>query len=791
MMRRILTGIARHREAGLLELASRGARLLKRSVAAAAYLRDCNVVGSGARVNGRPHVENRGRIDIGPGLELHSEFAPSELIAEAGGALEIGSEVWINFGALIHARRLVQIGDRTMIGQYAIIADTEMAGAEEESTEAPKPVRIGSDVWVAGRVTVLPGVSIGDGSVITAGSVVSSDIPAGVVAGGIPARVLRRISEAPREDEPPLQAPPAPAATLEPAPMERVAPVVAAAPAAEHARLRCLLVSDFTISELAHQLEGNAEGPSFSVEVAPFGQVVQSLLGAASSDLAVVWTLPEATLPTFRKALEFQDATLSDLLAEVDQFCSAVAAAAPRFKSVFVPTWTAPGWLRGLGAIDPRELGPTRALAAINQRLTQQLASAPNVHVLQAQRWFEGSARGYSPRGWYLGKVPFHTDVFAEAAKDIAAALRALAGQTRKLLVFDLDDTLWGGIVGDAGWEHLKLGGHDPEGEALVDLQRAAKALRRRGVLLAIVSKNEESVALEAIRMHPEMVLREDDFAAWRINWTDTARNLAEIAAELNLGLQSVVFIDDNPVERARVREALPEVLVPEWPTEKLLYPSALLGLRCFDAPALTSEDASRTELYKAEQRREKLLDQIGSIDEWLKSLGIRVRAEPLSPANLARAAQLLNKTNQMNLSTRRLTESELLEWSRGPGRTFWAVTVLDRFGDAGLTGLLSLEVADGRARIVDFVLSCRVMGRKVEEAMLHLAVAESARLGLGSLEARHLPTAKNKPCLSFFTGSGFQSEDGGRFVWNLRDPYPLPAAISLEQGGRMVDGVA
>ena len=172
-----------------------------------------------------------------------------------------------------------------------------------------------------------------------------------------------------------------------------------------------------------------------------------------------------------------------------------------------------------------------------------------------------------------------------EAAADIRAAFVGLRGAAKKLLVLDLDDTLWGGIVGDAGWENLRLGGHDPQGESFADFQRAIKNLKRRGVVLALVSKNEESVALEAIRNHPEMVLKEDDFVGWRINWTDKARNIAELATELNLGLQSVVFIDDNPVERARVREALPEVFVPEWPEDKLLYASAFGQLRCFDAP--------------------------------------------------------------------------------------------------------------------------------------------------------------------------------------------------------------
>src|SRR5262249_44027937 len=225
----------------------------------------------------------------------------------------------------------------------------------------------------------------------------------------------------------------------------------------------------------------------------------------------------------------------------------------------------------------------------------------------------------------------FHSDVFVEAARDIKAALAGLGGAARKVVILDLDDTLWGGIVGDVGWQGLRLGGHDSVGEAFVDFQRHLKALTRRGILLAIASKNEEPVALEAIGSHPEMVLRAEDFAARRINWKDKAQNIVDLMADLNLGLQSAVFIDDNPVERARVREALPEVFVPDWPEARLLYSSTLVGLRCFDAPAISREDAERSRMYAAERQREDLKKQVQSIDAWLRSLETRARVEPLS----------------------------------------------------------------------------------------------------------------------------------------------------------------
>ena len=275
--------------------------------------------------------------------------------------------------------------------------------------------------------------------------------------------------------------------------------------------------------------------------------------------------------------------------------------AASAYRSVFVPTWTQPSYERGLGLIDLREGGVARALHAMNHRLFEKLAAAGNVYVLDAERWMARVGKNAQPpKSWYIGKVPFHAEVFAEAARDIHAALGALAGRARKLLVLDLDDTMWGGIVGDVGWENLRLGGHDGTGEAFVDFQRAVKGLTRRGIVLAVVSKNEEATALEAIRKHPEMVVREEDLVAWRINWNDKAQNILEIVKELNLGLQSVVFIDDNPVERARVREALPEVLVPEWPEDKHLYRARSRG----SAASMSLRARGRHRTYRPLRRR-------------------------------------------------------------------------------------------------------------------------------------------------------------------------------------------
>lgn len=554
---------------------------------------------------------------------------------------------------------------------------------------------------------------------------------------------------------------------------------------------RTLLITDFNPANFAGALANEAAEPPVTVRAAPYGQAVQSLIAEANAadaeapDLAVVWTRPEAVVPSFARLLEGEAVEKEELGTEVDSFVALLRGLRARAGTVFVPTWVTPQEPRLYASLALQEpVGVDLALMRMNLRLVEALAESPGIHPLSAQRWFARAGRdAFSTKLWYLSKTPYGNKVFKEAAIAVKSALRGIRGRSRKLVVVDLDDTLWGGIVGDVGWEGITLGGHDAQGEAFVDFQRALKALTRRGVLLGIVSKNEESVALEAIRRHPEMVLREQDFAGWRINWNDKARNVADLVAELNLGLDATLFIDDNPVERARVGEALPEVIVPEWPADKTQYRDALLALPWIDLPKLSDEDRERTRLYVSERARSQTQRSFESLDEWLATLDIQVRCEPLDASNLPRAAQLLNKTNQLNLSTRRLAEPELEAWTQGEGRRLWVFRVSDKFGDSGITGLASLEVDGSRGRIVDFLLSCRVMGRRIEEAMLASLVESAREQGLDEVFADFLPTARNAPCLAFWKASGLEHDaDAMRFRWSCAHPYPTPPHLGTRR---------
>jgi len=553
---------------------------------------------------------------------------------------------------------------------------------------------------------------------------------------------------------------------------------------------KCLLISDFTIDNLAAYLGVESSPPKIIPLIAPFNQVIQILIDYSlecwqeNPDLAVIWTQPGAVIPSFKRIIRYESVSEEQILQEVDEFSSHLLTISNRLKYVFVPTWILPSYPRGTGLLDMKSgIGIGYALTRMNLRLADNLQEASNIYLLNTQNWITvAGENAFSPKLWYMGKIAFGNIVFKTAAEEIKAALRGITGKARKLIILDLDDTLWGGIVGDLGWEEIILGGHDPIGEAYVDFQRGLKALTNRGILLGIVSKNEETTAIEAINKHPEMFLTLNDFAGWKINWKDKAQNIIDLVSELNLGLNSAVFIDDNPIERSLVKTTLPEVLVPEWPKDPIFYKQTLLRLSCFDTPSISREDSSRTKMYVSERKRRAMEVNLGSMKEWLQSLEITVKIERLSKANLPRTAQLLNKTNQMNLSTRRMTEPELYTWAKKPGHELWTFRVSDKFGDSGLTGIISLKSENDRGKIVDFVLSCRVMGRGVEETMLHTAINRARTLSLNQIFAEFIPTDRNQPCLDFWKKSGFTSQKDGRiFSWNITAPYPLPDWIETD----------
>jgi FkbH-like protein len=523
--------------------------------------------------------------------------------------------------------------------------------------------------------------------------------------------------------------------------------------------LDLFLVADTMVDPILRFLGNSSLLPVIKARVAPFNQVRQVLAEIASSDsfpppeTLMVWTSPHGSIPSFSKIQEFEPVILEDLLGEVDQVAAMICQAAGRVGMVLVLSWALPPYRRWVQAMTlQHEKGLSNILMRMNLRLAEKLAKCHNIILLDCQHWYASLQKpAYDPKLHALAKVDYSRDFFLKAAAEIKAVLRGVRGEARKLVICDLDNTLWGGVVGDDGIDNLKLGGHDGAGESYAAFQRELQTLRKRGVLLALCSKNDSTVAWEAIDHHPEMVLRRKDFASVRINWNDKAENIAEIVKELNLLPKSAVFLDDHPAERDRVRQAFPEILTPDLPLDVAEYPSFLASLDCFETNNITFEDVARTELYLKEAERRADAASMSSIEEWLESLKIVIHVRPLERGSLVRATQLLNKTNQFNMATRRLEQEEFWRWSTLPGRHTWVFSVADRLGESGITGLISAESIDGNtACLTDFLMSCRVMGKHIEDAMLYSVKEALAASGLSQLRVSYTKTARNQPFLDF-----------------------------------------
>ena len=337
----------------------------------------------------------------------------------------------------------------------------------------------------------------------------------------------------------------------------------------------------------------------------------------------------------------------------------------------------------------------------------------------------------------------------------LTGVFRAVLGLAAKCVAVDLDGTLWGGVIGEDGLGGIQIGG-GPVGEAHAAFQTYLKALAARGIMLAACSKNNREDALAPFREHRGMVLKEEDFAVFVANWESKDQNLKEIARIINIGLDAIVFVDDNPMERARVRQNVPEVEVVELPHDPSGFVAALDEPLYFEALALTGEDRVRGQSIRTNQERAQLETQSGSVDDYLASLAMTVELAPFQPADTARIVQLINKTNQFNLTTRRLNERDVSQLLAGEGNYTQSLRVSDRFGDNGLTGVL-IAVREGDSlRVHTWLMSCRVMGRRLEEAVL-AALSKFARTsGAAKIIGEYLPTAKNEVVAKLYSTLGF-----------------------------------
>jgi len=417
----------------------------------------------------------------------------------------------------------------------------------------------------------------------------------------------------------------------------------------------------------------------------------------------------------------------------------------------------------GLGVLDSQsEAGQSGLIRQINRELRRIAAGFHGVYILDYDALVtrHGSEHWHDERKWLTARLPIAAGYLVQMAREwmrfIAPLSAPLSGRIAKVLVVDLDNTLWGGVIGEDGMAGIKVGPEYP-GAAYQALHRALLDLSRKGILLAVCSKNNLDDAMEAVEKHPGMLVRAKHFAAMRINWTDKAQNLREIAEELSVGIDSLAFLDDNPFEREQVRTALPEVTVIDLPKNPLEYAAAIRNCAAFERLTLSAEDQQRTDMYAAQKQRVGAEQTFQSKEDFFRFLEQEAELEPVSDLTLARVAQLTQKTNQFNLTTRRYTETQIAEMSKKPAWHIFSIKVRDRFGDHGLVGVAITHDLGEQCEVDTFLLSCRVIGRTVETALLAHLAESAAQRGRKRLEGWFLPTKKNAPARDFYEQHGFE----------------------------------
>ncbi|MBN2019143.1 MAG: HAD family hydrolase [Sedimentisphaerales bacterium] len=485
----------------------------------------------------------------------------------------------------------------------------------------------------------------------------------------------------------------------------------------------------------------------FQAYIAPFGQVSQEILNPASG---LYQFAPDVTVLT----AESNSLSKSPLEASTQLVTLSNAFKENGTGILIVCTFMAnPAW--------PMHILHTEhdvQLTEANQLLREHFANDSRAQIcdLDSIAAYYGYANAISPEMTAMAKIPFSEGFMALLAKKLVSHLKAKAGIIRKCLVLDCDNTLWGGIIGEDGMEGIVLG-QDWPGREYVNFQKTILELYHQGVILAINSKNNVQDVMQVLREHPYMVLKEEHFAAIIVNWDAKPQNMEKLAEQVNIGLDSLVFVDDNPAERQLMRLMLPQVEVLDLPDNPALFEKTLRETAFFAKPTLTEEDKKRGRSYAEQRKRMELQKSCVSLDEYLKSLEMVCSIRPAEQKDIKRAAQLTQRTNQFNLTTRRYSEADITTML---GNQNWRIYVLglkDKFGDNGTVGLALVETQAKFWRLDTFLMSCRVIGRQAEDAFVDRICRDAIEAGCVKVTAEYIPTAKNNLVADFWDKMGFR----------------------------------
>lgn len=538
------------------------------------------------------------------------------------------------------------------------------------------------------------------------------------------------------------------------------------------------ILSNSTTSLIAPALEATALRHGIALETieAPFGQIVQEALDPQS-------VLVTAPLDAILIAIDIHGLALAASPGNETSATATVDAALAQFDMIrqglraassAVLIWqTIPREPETLfGSYDFRLAGTRRWLIdRFNRAFVDQLSDDELLVDIAGLAEAVGLDQWHDPVMRNVAKLPFGQNIVPAYADHVLRVIAASCGKSRKALVLDLDNTLWGGIIGDDGLEGIAIGQGDALGEAHLSLQQEALDLHGRGVIIGVSSKNEDATARLPFREHDDMLLREEHIAVFQANWIDKATNLATIAEALTIGRDALVFVDDNPAERMQVRREYPEIGVPELPADAALYARTVNAAGFFEAVAFSDDDRNRTGFYKDNATRLALQSSSASLDDYHRSLGMTASFAPFDRVGLSRIAQLINKSNQFNLTTRRYTEAQVATIAHDTSRFTLQARLADIFGD---NGMISVVIADKRNEaweIDTWLMSCRVLGRRMEEAVLAEIAAAARSEGATTLIGRFIPTEKNMMVAQHYAKLGFQivaTETSGETVWRL-----------------------
>jgi FkbH-like protein len=562
--------------------------------------------------------------------------------------------------------------------------------------------------------------------------------------------------------------------------------------------LRVGLAASFTANTLSQFVGAHlvSEGYKPEIGIGPYNQLLQmcidpkSYFGAACDVIALLWRIEDFMGDELDAFLNSENTALGRACDKLESIAVAISNLRSNFSGtiiVSIPTMPT-GLPVNLSSLDhATRLGHFhRTIIACFIEIVGKFQDVRLVDFDGVQREV-GFSASFDPRQWYLYRQPFSDAFLHQAGIKIARIIVAARRSAKKCIVLDCDNTLWGGVVGEDGIDGIEIGTEYP-GSAFRDFQRLLLHWRRQGIFLALLSKNNENDVWEVFEKHSAMLLKQTDISAWQINWLPKAENIASIAKALNIGIDSLVFIDDNPMEISYMQQAQPEVtsiLLPEDPSDIV---STLQSVTLFDRLEITEEDLARVDMMRAEMDREQLSVKM-SKQEFLETLGLKFELFQARSDDLGRVTQLINKTNQFNLTTIRKTLDEVRVLANSSNHRVYALRVSDRFGDYGLTGVLLVDIsADHRVwTISNLLLSCRVLGRGVEAGLLAALASDAATEGAVEFVASFIPTKKNALASTFLPDYGFKP-DGDRWRLALKDAPGLPSFVERIDGSKVAN---